>query len=136
MLETILLTIHVAASIAIITLVLMQHGKGADAGAAFGAGASQTVFGSQGSGSFLSRSTGILAAIFFSTSLSLAYLAGSAVEVKSVTETVMPSAPAAVIESDVPVVPGQGDTADSDVPSVPTENAPAESDVPVVNQEQ
>jgi len=134
MLETILLTIHVAASVAIITLVLMQHGKGADAGAAFGAGASQTVFGSQGSGSFLTRTTGVLAAVFFSTSLSLAYLAGSTVEVKSVTETVL-SSPAAVIESDVPVMPDQG-LVTSDVPNVPAmDSAPVDSDVPAVNQE-
>ncbi|MBL1432581.1 MAG: preprotein translocase subunit SecG, partial [Gammaproteobacteria bacterium] len=59
--QTILLLIHVVIAVALVGLVLLQHGKGADAGAAFGSGASQTVFGSQGSGSFLTRATGILA---------------------------------------------------------------------------
>ena len=67
---------HVLLALALIALILLQRGKGADAGAAFGAGASGTVFGSAGSGSFLSRLTGILAAAFFMTSLGLAYLAG------------------------------------------------------------
>lgn len=71
--QTILLLIHVLIAIAVVGLVLLQHGKGADAGAAFGSGASQTVFGSQGSGSFLTRVTAILATVFFVTSLMLAY---------------------------------------------------------------
>jgi|WetSurMetagenome_2_1015567.scaffolds.fasta_scaffold01617_9 preprotein translocase subunit SecG len=65
--------IHVLAALGLIGLVLLQHGKGADAGAAFGSGASSTVFGSRGAGSFLSRTTAILAATFFCTSLVLAY---------------------------------------------------------------
>lgn len=68
---------HVLVGIAVIGLVLIQHGKGADAGAAFGSGSSGTVFGAQGSASFLSRTTGILAAVFFSTSLGLAILSGN-----------------------------------------------------------
>lgn len=63
-------------SIALITLVLIQQGKGAELGAAFGSAASQTVFGSQGSASFLLKLTGLLALLFFATSLSLGYLAG------------------------------------------------------------
>lgn len=74
MLQSILLAVHVIVAVGIIALVLLQQGKGADAGAAFGGGASGTVFGAQGSGSFLSRMTAILAALFFATSLSLAYL--------------------------------------------------------------
>ncbi len=70
---TALLIIHVLISMAIIGLILLQHGKGADAGAAFGSGASGTVFGARGSGSFLSRATAVLATLFFITSLSLAY---------------------------------------------------------------
>ena len=71
----ILLIIQIIVALSIIGLVLIQHGKGADAGAAFGGGASAgTVFGSQGSGNFLSRSTGVLAAIFFANSLALAWL--------------------------------------------------------------
>ena len=68
------LIIHTLIALAIIALVLLQRGKGADAGAAFGAGASGTVFGARGSGSFFSRATAVLAAAFFATSLTLAYL--------------------------------------------------------------
>jgi len=71
------LTGHVVIAALMIGLILIQHGKGADAGAAFGSGASGTVFGSKGSGSFLTRSTAILATLFFITSLSLAYLGGN-----------------------------------------------------------
>lgn len=67
---------HVVISIALIALVLIQQGKGAELGATFGSAASQTVFGSQGSGSFLLKLTGLLALLFFVTSLSLGYLAG------------------------------------------------------------
>lgn len=84
MATTILTVIHILAALGIIGLVLIQHGKGADAGAAFGAGAaggaSGSVFGAQGSGNFLSRSTAVLATVFFVTSLSLAYMAQSAKE--------------------------------------------------------
>ena len=66
---------HLLAALGVITLVLLQQGKGADAGASFGAGASNTVFGSQGSSTFLSKFTAILAAGFFITSLGLGYFA-------------------------------------------------------------
>ncbi|MCE3027675.1 MULTISPECIES: preprotein translocase subunit SecG [unclassified Salinicola] len=72
------LMIHVLIAIALVVLVLLQQGKGAEAGAAFGGGSSQTVFGSRGSGGFLSKLTGGLAALFFVTSLALAYFASSA----------------------------------------------------------
>ncbi|HPT50104.1 MAG TPA: preprotein translocase subunit SecG [Accumulibacter sp.] len=71
------LTIHILAAIGVIGLVLVQHGKGADMGAAFGSGASGSLFGATGSANFLSRATAVLATIFFVTSLSLAYLASS-----------------------------------------------------------
>lgn len=74
---SLLLTVHILVAIVIIGLVLMQHGKGADMGAAFGSGASGSLFGATGSANFLSRTTGILAAVFFATSLSLAYVASS-----------------------------------------------------------
>lgn len=70
-----ILAVHVLVALAIIGLVLMQHGKGADMGAAFGSGASGSLFGASGSANFLSRTTGVLATVFFVTSLSLAYLA-------------------------------------------------------------
>ena len=69
-----ILIIHVLVAVILIGLVLMQHGKGADIGAAFGSGASNTVFGSQGTGGFLFKLTGSLALAFFATSLILSYL--------------------------------------------------------------
>jgi preprotein translocase subunit SecG len=72
---SIALVVHLIAAMAIIGLVLLQHGKGADMGAAFGSGASGSLFGATGSANFLSRTTAILAAVFFVTSLTLAYLA-------------------------------------------------------------
>lgn len=74
---SLLLTIHILVALAIVGLVLMQHGKGADMGAAFGSGASGSLFGASGSANFLSRTTAILAAIFFATSLMLAYVGSS-----------------------------------------------------------
>lgn len=74
-LHTTTIVFHVLIGAAIVGLVLLQRGRGADAGAGFGAGASGTVFGARGSASFLSRTTGALAALFFVTSLALAYLA-------------------------------------------------------------
>lgn len=71
---SLVLAVHILVAIAIIGLVLMQHGKGADMGAAFGSGASGSLFGATGSANFLSRATGILAAVFFVTSLTLAYI--------------------------------------------------------------
>lgn len=71
----VLLTVHTLVALAIIGLVLMQHGKGADLGAAFGSGASGSLFGATGSANFLSRTTAILTAVFFATSLTLTYLA-------------------------------------------------------------
>jgi preprotein translocase subunit SecG len=71
----VILAVHVIAAIAVVSLVLLQHGKGADVGAAFGGGASGSLFGATGSANFLSRATAVLAAIFFLTSLGLAYVA-------------------------------------------------------------
>ncbi len=73
-----ILLIHVTLAIALVVLILLQQGKGAEAGAAFGGGASQTVFGARGSGGFLAKLTAFLAAVFFATSLTLAYFATQA----------------------------------------------------------
>lgn len=125
---TIILAAHIVITIALVVLVLIQQGKGADIGAAFGSGASQTVFGSRGSASFLTRTTAGLAAGFFITSLSLAYISGNRADTKSVTEI---TAPAKV--SDLPVLPS-GMSPPSGM--VPPADAPAQpagaSDVPVV----
>src|SRR5262252_5821532 len=88
-LYTTTLVIHVLLAAGIVGLVLLQRGKGADAGAGFGAGASGTVFGARGSTSFLSRSTAVLATLFFATSLALAYMGGR----PTAQSSVMDSAP-------------------------------------------
>lgn len=77
MLESIIIILHLLVAFGVIVFVLVQHGKGADMGASFGSGASNTVFGSQGSANFLSRTTAILVTVFFITSLGLAYYAKS-----------------------------------------------------------
>src|SRR3970282_2126039 len=82
--ETLLLVIHVLAALAIVGLVLLQHGKGADVGAAFGSGASGSLFGASGSANFLSRTTAVLAAVFFLTGMGLTYYAGQKAEPKGV----------------------------------------------------
>src|SRR5918992_1302511 len=88
-LQTTAIIFHVLIAAAIVGLVLLQRGKGADAGAGFGAGASGTVFGARGSASFLSRMTATLAALFIATSLTLAYMGGRAPEApKSVIDRV------------------------------------------------
>ena len=106
--HTILVVVQVLAAISLIGLVLLQHGKGADAGAAFGSGASGTVFGARGSASFLSRMTATLAALFFASSLTLAYLGGKKPEApKSVIDRVgVPAAPA----QDTPSLPAPAPT--------------------------
>ncbi len=72
--EFVLLAVHVIAAAAILVLVLLQHGKGADMGAAFGSGSAGSVFGAAGSANFLSRATGVAATIFFATSVALTYV--------------------------------------------------------------
>jgi len=71
--ETLVWVVHIIVSVAVIGLVLLQHGKGADMGAAFGSGSSGSLFGATGSANFLSRSTAVLATLFFLSSLGLAY---------------------------------------------------------------
>src|SRR5512138_2607695 len=75
MLTTVLIVLHVLVALAIIGLVLLQHGKGADMGSGFGGGASGSLFGATGSSNFLSHTTAVLATLFFLSSLGLAYLA-------------------------------------------------------------
>ncbi len=122
--QTIVVVVHVIVAIAIVALVLLQQGKGADAGASFGAGASQTVFGSSGSGNFLVRATTIAATIFFVTSLSLAIFARSQSGVA--TSSDLPIANSDLLEqrvteqSDVPALEDDEPvTTQSDIPSIP-----------------
>jgi preprotein translocase subunit SecG len=103
-LQTATIIFHVLIAAAIVGLVLLQRGKGADAGAGFGAGASGTVFGARGSASFLSRMTAALAALFIVTSLTLAYMSGrKPPEATSVFDRV--PAPASEAENSVPAPP-------------------------------
>lgn len=129
MLQTIATVSHVFLALGIIALVLLQRGKGADAGAAFGAGASGTVFGSRGSTSFLSRTTAILATMFFLTSLGLAYLAGQRTEPGSILERAPLSAPAT--EEAPSAIPVPQDATDTPVLPEPAESAePADDEAP------
>lgn len=120
--DTILVIIHLFLAIGLIGLILIQHGKGADAGAAFGSGASATVFGASGSANFLSRATGILALLFFITSLALAWYAMNTGKDAGLMIN-EPAAPA-VVETEMPALA----PATSDVPEVPV--AAPESAVP------
>ena len=129
MLHNIILVIHVLISVALIGLILIQQGKGAEAGAAFGSGASGTVFGARGAASFLTRTTAILATLFFITSLTLAYLATMESKPVSTAEKLEQiETPAPV--SDVPVVeekpgaPGK-ETAPAAEDAVPAAPEPA-----------
>lgn len=85
--ETLVTVVHVLAAMGVIGLVLLQHGKGADMGAAFGSGASGSLFGVSGSSNFMSRATAIFVAIFFATSMTLAYLSSHRTEHSSVIST-------------------------------------------------
>jgi preprotein translocase subunit SecG len=154
----ILLIAQIIVALAIIGLVLIQHGKGADAGAAFGGGSSGTVFGSRGSSNFLSRSTGVLAAVFFANSLALAWLVAhrgnsdifaseKSVVPQEATGQVKP-APVVVptVPSDVPANVGStentkptadGNKTPTDIPAAvepPTSNEEKPSDAPTPAQ--
>ncbi|MBT3706159.1 MAG: preprotein translocase subunit SecG [Proteobacteria bacterium] len=119
---SILTVIHLVTAIAIVVLVLLQQGKGADMGAAFGGGSSQSVFGSRGSANFLSRTTGILAAVFFATGLSLAYMY---TKQSSAPTSVMASENAAPVEDQINGAGSGSDVLQSngDVPVVPGTNS-------------
>ncbi len=125
--EKLILVFHVLAALSIIALILLQQGKGAEAGASFGAGASQTVFGGQGGGNFFTRATAVLAVVFFVTSFGLAIVAKQQSSVSA--EDGIPVAEQAadipaVVESssDLPVVEGSVD------------EAPVTSDLPVAEE--
>ncbi len=128
--ETLVLVVHVFAALGVIGLVLLQHGKGADVGAAFGSGASGSVFGATGSANFLSRATAVLALVFFLTSLGLTYFMTSKTEGKGVMAT--KPVPAQTLPGQIPT-PGSppvsgapaGGPASEPLPSAPASGAPA-----------
>lgn len=110
--HTVVLVVHVIVAFSLIGLVLLQRGKGAEAGTGFGAGASGTVFGARGSANFLSRSTAILAALFFATCLGLVYLSSKAPVDQSLVDRLESSS-----RSTVPVASGSSSAgADEQVP--------------------
>jgi preprotein translocase subunit SecG len=132
--QLILTVLHLALAIGLVGLILIQHGRGADAGAAFGSGASGTVFGAQGSGSFLTRTTAILATLFFLTSMALAYFAAQVGEPQGLMDgaELPPPAPAVIDSGDVPMpdIPVAAFDAAGDVPR----DVPADLPVPPAAQ--
>tara|TARA_R110001583_G_scaffold31978_4_gene109219 strand:+ start:206283 stop:206645 length:363 start_codon:yes stop_codon:yes gene_type:complete len=111
---SLVLTVHVLVGLGVIGLVLVQHGKGADAGAAFGGGSSGSLFGSSGSANFLSRTTAAMATVFFITSLSLSYLASN-----------KPAAPSSVMDGVVQSAPAEA--AGDAVPTAPVDDSKAQA---------
>jgi preprotein translocase subunit SecG len=127
--HTVLTVLHVVLAVGLVALILLQHGRGADAGAAFGSGASSTVFGARGSASFLSRATAGLATAFFVTSLVLAYFAMQARQ-----QTDLMAEPSAaqppVTETDLPDVPAGTERQTFDLPPPPPAAAGDEAGTP------
>jgi preprotein translocase subunit SecG len=106
---TIILTVQMLSALAMIGLILVQHGKGADMGAAFGSGGSGSLFGASGSANFLSRTTAVLATVFFVCTLALAYFGNlRPSSAGSVLESAVPSSPAASAVSSAPALPASG----------------------------
>lgn len=127
--EVILLVIHVIIATAIIALVLLQHGKGADMGASFGSGSSGSLFGASGSANFLSRTTAVLATVFFASSLILTYVYAHKSAPKGVLDSVLKSAPTVPagdtkdvtggvlpVPTGQPAVPADGRTKSGEIP--------------------
>ena len=120
-LESALLVVHLIVAISLCGLVLLQHGKGADMGAAFGSGSSGSLFGASGSANFLSRTTAALAAVFFLSSLGLTYLGTTHTKSRdAVQQGIMGDVPATK-SVDVP----------KEVPATPSAPAPATNSTPV-----
>ena len=118
--ETLVLVIHVLAALAIVGLVLLQHGKGADVGAAVGSGSSGSLFGASGSANFLSRATAVLATVFFITSLGLTYFSSQKSDNKGVMAT-QPAPASKGLPEQIPATAPAGQAA----PAQPASSAPA-----------
>ena len=126
MLRWILTCIQVFSSLVIVGLVLLQRGKGAEAGAGFGAGASGTVFGARGATTALSRATAVFAAIFMINSLALAYLGTASSKQEEAQKTILDQAAAPPAKP----APAPGGSAPSPVPATPAPAAPAQAPAP------
>jgi preprotein translocase subunit SecG len=123
-LEGVLLVLHVGVALAICGFVLLQHGKGADMGAAFGSGASGSLFGAAGSSNFLSHTTAILAAVFFLTSIGLTWFASSQGSAQSARDrSVLDRVPPKTAPAGTPPAPAPA-------PSTGTAPAPATTPAP------
>lgn len=105
---TVVIVVQVVSALTIIGLVLLQHGKGADMGAAFGSGASGSLFGASGSSNFLSKSTGVAATIFFCATLALAYIGNKPGAMKGGVMENLPAAPASTSAVPAPAQPAEG----------------------------
>jgi preprotein translocase subunit SecG len=115
---TIILTVQMLSALAMIVLILVQHGKGADMGAAFGSGGSGSLFGATGSANFLSRATAVLATVFFVCTLALAYFGNlRPASSGSVLEGAAVVAPAPAAQSEIPVVPAAPASGAAQIPS-------------------
>jgi preprotein translocase subunit SecG len=121
--QVLILLLHVLAALGVCGLVLLQHGKGADMGAAFGSGSSGSLFGASGSANFLSRSTAVLAAVFFLTSMGLTWYASRKPESSSVMDThkvEQPAQPASEVPKPAatpePATPPAGDSKAREIP--------------------
>jgi preprotein translocase subunit SecG len=111
--QTLVLVLHILAAVGIVVLVLLQHGKGADMGAAFGSGSAGSLFGSAGASNFLSRMTAVLASVFFATSLGLTYFSA-------------PSKSSGVLQHlETPVTTSAPETKSEVKPAAPASSAPA-----------
>ena len=130
LLKSLIIVLQVLSALGVIGLVLVQHGKGADMGAAFGSGSSGSLFGATGSSNFLSRTTGVLAAVFFACTLGLTYLGSTGRLANSV--GVMGSTPAPVSTSGVAsgTVPGATTGASSAASNAASPSAASSTDVP------
>jgi preprotein translocase subunit SecG len=137
--QLILTVLHLLLALGLIGLILIQHGKGADAGAAFGSGASATVFGARGSGSFLTRLTAIMATLFFLTSMALAYYAAQVGEPAGLMDDVEVPAPPVGALGDLPgptdgvpeAVPGAAEDFEEERLEMPAPSA-SDTDLPPV----
>lgn len=119
--EKVVLVIHVLTALSIIALILLQQGKGAEAGASFGGGASQTVFGSQGGGNFFTRATAILATVFFLTSFGLAVLAKQNAQLSGLDGIPMVDESTAIpaMNESAGDLPSANDSSGGDIPRAP-----------------
>ncbi len=129
---TIVLVVQLLSALVMIGLVLIQHGKGADMGASFGSGSSGSLFGATGSANFLSRSTGVCAAIFFSCTLALAYFGNLRGEAagggSSILDRAAPAAPAA--STPAALIPGAAPVASEPAATVPAAPASGAAQIP------